>query len=593
MFSINDDLSIYVTRGDSLYFTVTAQDDGTAYMFQAGDVVRLKVFGKKDAENVVLQKDFPVLSATEKVEIYLTEEETRIGGVISKPTDYWYEVELNPWDNPQTIIGYDEDGAKIFKLFPEGNELPDYVPDPEDIPVVDVALDLTSTRPVQNQAIARAVAQLKAAVEDNASVSNDISTELTVERARIDNLVAGGTADDAEVVDIRVGADGVTYDSAGTAVREQFKAVNSLLGACCKMSPNLFDKDALTVGYRANGADAPYQYTEWSSRSVCTSVLPERLSGDLVFVFNFAPTGIYGYHIDTEGNYVKLFGSTAFEESSGVYTYSLTVDSGRPVDVLEFDYTTANVDVSAAMLCIDNMADRYYPFGLYLETRAGYVLNRDEVVELITSLKITHKMGATSLYIGADSGNNTEEADDTDDGKYNTAVGVGAMKENTTGDHCTAIGFQSLHKQTEGDNNTAIGEDALYELTTGAHNTAVGIRAMQNLLTGNRNTVVGGGSAVNVTTGNNNTVVGQNSGNEITGESGNTLIGYWTSIAEGVENATAIGRGAKAEKSNQVVVGSDTVTETLVKGNLVIRGTDGVSRRIVFNTDGTCRWVTV
>ena len=90
------------------------------YKFQPGDVVRIKVFGKKDAENVVLQKDFPVLEVTENVEIFLTEEDTKIGEVISKPKDYWYEVELNPGDYPQTIIGYDEDGAKVFKLYPEG-----------------------------------------------------------------------------------------------------------------------------------------------------------------------------------------------------------------------------------------------------------------------------------------------------------------------------------------------------------------------------------------------------------------------------------------------------------------------------------------
>ena len=232
MFSINDDLSIYVTRGDSLYFTVTAQDDGTAYVFQPGDVVRLKVFGKKNAESVVLQKDFPVLSATEKVEIYLTEYETRIGDTISKPVDYWYEVELNPFSNPQTIIGYDEDGAKIFKLFPEGNELPEYVPDPEDVPVVDKALDLTSTRPVQNQAIARAITQLNAAITGNIAVTNEIGSDVNTQKARIDNLIASAVAPvDAsdnylEVADIRVGADGVTYGSAGTAVREQIVGLN-------------------------------------------------------------------------------------------------------------------------------------------------------------------------------------------------------------------------------------------------------------------------------------------------------------------------------------------------------------------------------
>ena len=73
MFTINDDLSINVTRGDILFFTVTADDDGKNYMFRPGDVVRIKVYGKKDAEAVVLQKDFPVFEATEEVEIFLSE----------------------------------------------------------------------------------------------------------------------------------------------------------------------------------------------------------------------------------------------------------------------------------------------------------------------------------------------------------------------------------------------------------------------------------------------------------------------------------------------------------------------------------------
>ena len=98
----------------------------------------------------------------QRVEIYLTEEDTKIGEVISKPKDYWYEVELNPDEEPQTIIGYDEDGAKIFKLFPEGDDIESYEPDPEDFPVVDEELDMSSPRPVANQAIAREFANLVA-----------------------------------------------------------------------------------------------------------------------------------------------------------------------------------------------------------------------------------------------------------------------------------------------------------------------------------------------------------------------------------------------------------------------------------------------
>ena len=158
MFLINEDKSIYVTRGDVVFFTVSAEENGSNFVFQTGDVVRVKVTDKKDCYNVVMQKDFVVEEPTENVDIVLTSQDTRIGEVISKPLDYWYEVELNPFTNPQTIIGYDDDGAKIFKLFPEGR---DFVEEPQkEIPSVDAELDLTSTRPVQNQAVANAVLRL-------------------------------------------------------------------------------------------------------------------------------------------------------------------------------------------------------------------------------------------------------------------------------------------------------------------------------------------------------------------------------------------------------------------------------------------------
>ena len=93
MFVVNsEDLSIYATRGDAVAFTVSAEKDGAPQKFLAGDVVRFTVYGRKDASNVLLQKDFPVTEATETVGIYLSEADTKIGKVISKPSDYWYEI---------------------------------------------------------------------------------------------------------------------------------------------------------------------------------------------------------------------------------------------------------------------------------------------------------------------------------------------------------------------------------------------------------------------------------------------------------------------------------------------------------------------
>lgn len=162
MFQVNDDNSIYVTRGDILPFSVTAKDGEETYHFKAGDTARVEIYEKKNCEEVILQKDFPIPTITERLEIYLTSEETKIGEVISKPKDYWYAVILNPETEPQTIIGYAEDGPAIFKLFPEGADIDTYEPPTEeDIPFVDEALDLTSPRPVRNSAIAAAIAKLE------------------------------------------------------------------------------------------------------------------------------------------------------------------------------------------------------------------------------------------------------------------------------------------------------------------------------------------------------------------------------------------------------------------------------------------------
>lgn len=188
-----DDGSIYVTRGDTAYIRITCEKNGKPYTFQAGEVVRFNVCEKKNCDKVVLQKDFPVTTATSAADIILDSEDTKIGGIISKPTDYWYEVVLNPFDNPQTIIGYDADGTRVFRLFPEANDKPQPAPKPEVIKVIDTELDMTSERPVQNQVIARAFANL----QEGYQKTHEAVSKLHV-TPEMFGAVGDGVADDTE-----------------------------------------------------------------------------------------------------------------------------------------------------------------------------------------------------------------------------------------------------------------------------------------------------------------------------------------------------------------------------------------------------------
>ena len=124
MFTILSDKTICLTRGDVASIVVSASlQDGVLYTFKPGDMLRFRVFKKRECSSVVLQKDVKVEAETENVVVNLTKSDTTIGEIINRPIDYWYEVEVNPETEPQTIVGYDEAGEKIFRLYPEGSEV--------------------------------------------------------------------------------------------------------------------------------------------------------------------------------------------------------------------------------------------------------------------------------------------------------------------------------------------------------------------------------------------------------------------------------------------------------------------------------------
>lgn len=114
--------TIKLNRGDILNINLTIKkEDGTDYSFEEGDKITFSLYNKgKLNEKAVLLSEFVATPGATSINIYCDSEETKIGELVNKPIDYWYEIELN---NEYTILGYDDEGAKLFKLFPEGSKI--------------------------------------------------------------------------------------------------------------------------------------------------------------------------------------------------------------------------------------------------------------------------------------------------------------------------------------------------------------------------------------------------------------------------------------------------------------------------------------
>jgi hypothetical protein len=128
-------------------------------------------------------------------------------------------------------------------------------------------------------------------------------------------------------------------------------------------------------------------------------------------------------------------------------------------------------------------------------------------------------------------------------GVNNTAIGAGALLNNTIGSDNTATGFFALIRNTEGGSNTANGANALAFNTTGSENTATGANALSNN-TASRNTANGSNALFANTTGFANTAMGNHAlATNISGTA-NTAIGNDVLHDNTGENNTAVGNRA-------------------------------------------------
>ena len=107
----------------------------------------------------------------------------------------------------------------------------------------------------------------------------------------------------------------------------------------------------------------------------------------------------------------------------------------------------------------------------------------------------------------------------------NSANGLSALFNNTTGNNNTATGVAALATNTEGFDNSATGFEALLDNTTGHWNTAIGSGALVVNTTGIGNTAVGHIALNHNTTGGGNIAFAA-AGNAVTTAIGVIAVGH-------------------------------------------------------------------
>ena len=189
------------------------------------------------------------------------------------------------------------------------------------------------------------------------AISSRFNAQLETQKKRIDNIVAlpdGSTTGDAELTDIRVGADGKTYPNAGDAVREQ---VSSLKEDVNSLKEDISNK--ITKFYASNQGET--HIADSDNGKIQDMVLYGKSEQNQYKGINLLPAGLnYFDMIEVSipkgtGIFWATDGTPALGGNFRFYNEDKTKDEWFGVDKGETALThTMNIDAKYMEFLIDN-----------------------------------------------------------------------------------------------------------------------------------------------------------------------------------------------------------------------------------------------
>lgn len=233
------------------------------------------------------------------------------------------------------------------------NDLYDYVHDYFDGADFENLIDAALQQMVTDGTIAEAlkpelqaqIAILQQHLNEQINAQND---QITVLEGRMDtfaSLPAGSTSGNAELLDIRVGANGTTYPSAGDAVRAQYNLLNAKMNGYEEFRSDVISGDFLNIvnfealdrtGY-INGSTGDFVAgTSWGGLNACTDFI--EVKGKILFVSNSAAMVYNVVQYDSNKAYI----SSSYEDN--LLNKSISIDPAASYIRISIATGTAGYD---------------------------------------------------------------------------------------------------------------------------------------------------------------------------------------------------------------------------------------------------------